>query len=869
VTNGPGSVSDSTYSAPSDITEDKTATVELTATDDDGASATDTATVTVTNDNQPPTAHLTVSPDAPTVGQEISLDASESSDPDGSIAEYRWDLTGDGTTDRTTQEPTVTTTVETAGDRDVTVRVIDDDGAQNGATRTVSVVEALPAVTGLSVLAPTNASTATVESSDDSVAVELLVHYDQRVVENGQLVDRQAVDDQLEIAIGGEATTVPSLQAAPGSNSTTVRLSTAVPAPNLSDGWKDLTAEALLEPVCPPGQSCPTVINRYADTSPDAVKYATSGGGTDCTTTRAFRFADEAGTLLDGHTVEYEVIDPTGQALVDGETTTGEATTTQTWHSGATYTLLANASGYEDTETTFVGCEGTQTAVTLSESSPGIVTGVVTDTTNDPIPNTAITVRQNNQIVAETTTTDAGEYSVTVAPGAYTVSGSQSDYATGRASVTVEAGETARGDLVLESQAPTDVGIELQQQAAVANGETATIAVYPTNNAERPVANATLELLVDADRDGAFTPADVVAARGIRLSAGSSRSVDMNYTDVQLSTGEYRYQARLTANGETTTSFTNGTLSVTAADNETDSLDVSVSPRTVMANESTEVTVTATAGGSAVANALISIPTLDQSTITDADGTAEIPVTDGEPTVHAVYANADGYDTATTNLTIQSADTQTTVSLEPTRQTVAVGETVEYDVVVDGIDNGIDSYEFDVASSNTAVATITSLDLAATDSNSLFTDVSVGPDGSSASAAAVVDIPETGRVTLGTVVVDISGTGSATLSLSDVSVDDLDMDTLGPDANATLATANRDPVVVGDQPARDLDGDGTYEDINGDGEFDIVDVNALFQNYDSQAVQNNTDLFDVNGDGTVDLADVNRLFQRLQNRRGN
>jgi PKD repeat protein len=73
------------------------------------------------------------------------------------------------------------------------------------------------------------------------------------------------------------------------------------------------------------------------------------------------------------------------------------------------------------------------------------------------------------------------------------------------------------------------------------------------------------------------------------------------------------------------------------------------------------------------------------------------------------------------------------------------------------------------------------------------------------------------------------------------------------------------PDVTGNgEAAQDLDGDGVYEDVNGDGEFTIVDVNALFQNYQSQAVQDNVDLFDFNGDGSVDIVDVNALFQMSQ-----
>ncbi|MFB6227249.1 MAG: hypothetical protein ABEH88_01475 [Halobacteriales archaeon] len=46
-----------------------------------------------------PTAQISVAPPNPAVGQEVSFTAYASTDPDGSIETYQWDLTGDGTVD--------------------------------------------------------------------------------------------------------------------------------------------------------------------------------------------------------------------------------------------------------------------------------------------------------------------------------------------------------------------------------------------------------------------------------------------------------------------------------------------------------------------------------------------------------------------------------------------------------------------------------------------------------------------------------------------------------------------------------------------------------------------------------------------------
>jgi hypothetical protein len=132
-------------------------------------------------------------------------------------------------------------------------------------------------------------------------------------------------------------------------------------------------------------------------------------------------------------------------------------------------------------------------------------------------------------------------------------------------------GPDANGNLTIllgdddGSDGTVDFGVELQQQATVEKGSTASITVYPTNNAGTVVKDATLELLVDTDGDGSFTQTDVVAAREVTFDAAESREINMSYPDVQLATGEYQYQARITAQGDTTTSYTNGTLTVQSA----------------------------------------------------------------------------------------------------------------------------------------------------------------------------------------------------------------------------------------------------------------------------------------------------------------
>jgi PKD repeat protein len=109
-----------------------TYTVTLTVTDDDGATTTTTQPVTTTEPppNQAPTASFTVTASYLTA----SVDASGSSDPDGTIASYAWKF-GDGSTGT---GKTATHTYATANTYTVTLTVTDDDGATATTTHQVT-----------------------------------------------------------------------------------------------------------------------------------------------------------------------------------------------------------------------------------------------------------------------------------------------------------------------------------------------------------------------------------------------------------------------------------------------------------------------------------------------------------------------------------------------------------------------------------------------------------------------------------------------------------------------------------------------------------------------------------------------------------
>lgn len=84
--------------------------------------------------NVPPTAAFS----AVTAGLQVDVDASASSDPDGSLASYSWEF-GDGAT---ATGRTASHTYAAAGRYDVTLRVTDDDGATSSTSRQVDVAAA-------------------------------------------------------------------------------------------------------------------------------------------------------------------------------------------------------------------------------------------------------------------------------------------------------------------------------------------------------------------------------------------------------------------------------------------------------------------------------------------------------------------------------------------------------------------------------------------------------------------------------------------------------------------------------------------------------------------------------------------------------
>ncbi len=90
--------------------------------------------------SQTPNASFTVAPNPAQAGDNVSFDASASSDPDGTIAKYEWDLDGNGSFETDTgTNPTTTRTYPAAGTFDVKLRVTDNGANTSQTSRTLTV----------------------------------------------------------------------------------------------------------------------------------------------------------------------------------------------------------------------------------------------------------------------------------------------------------------------------------------------------------------------------------------------------------------------------------------------------------------------------------------------------------------------------------------------------------------------------------------------------------------------------------------------------------------------------------------------------------------------------------------------------------
>jgi PKD repeat protein len=112
--------------------------VTLIITDNDGIADIATKIITVMPKPLPPEASFTFSPASPEVNETVTFDASNSSDPDGTIVNYFWSF-GDGTTENQTGGVTTIHSYTSEGSYNVTLTVTDNDQLTYTTTKSITV----------------------------------------------------------------------------------------------------------------------------------------------------------------------------------------------------------------------------------------------------------------------------------------------------------------------------------------------------------------------------------------------------------------------------------------------------------------------------------------------------------------------------------------------------------------------------------------------------------------------------------------------------------------------------------------------------------------------------------------------------------
>jgi PKD repeat protein len=137
---GDGATDATGSSVSHSFSDDRTWTVTLKVTDDDGASRSTSNEVTARN--RPPRASFDWSPEQPVTGEEVVF-TSTSNDPDDEIEEYEWDLDGDGQFNDG-DGPQARRSFGEPGTYTVGLRVTDDDGKSSAAFETIEVAPRPP-----------------------------------------------------------------------------------------------------------------------------------------------------------------------------------------------------------------------------------------------------------------------------------------------------------------------------------------------------------------------------------------------------------------------------------------------------------------------------------------------------------------------------------------------------------------------------------------------------------------------------------------------------------------------------------------------------------------------------------------------------
>ncbi|WP_256290028.1 PKD domain-containing protein [Halobellus inordinatus] len=766
-----------TVEVPSDA-ESGDYDISVTASTSDGeASTTDTTTISV-EPEQTNTAPTADAGDDQTVeeGDTVTLDASESSDPDGDSLSYSWTVADDAGTsvslsDADTATPTFTApSVDSETTLSFQIEVADGNDGTDSDSVSVTVQPTQPAnqaptIDAISDQTVTEGDSATVPVSaddpdGDTVSLSLSQAPDFVSLANGELTIASQSGDAgtytVEVtADDGQATTTESFQ---------------------------LTVEEL------PNQS-PTAAFSHSPTDPEV--------GEDVT------FDASASEDSGGSIASYE------WDFGDGSTDSGESVT-HTFSSPGDYDVeltVTDDDGATDTTTQTVSVAETAAPANFQISAIDVESPVTqgdTATVSATVENTGDEGTQTVVVAVDGATVDSQD--VTLAGGAsddVTFEVATDSLSVGDHDVDLStANDSASGQLTVTEPEPPADDLETSVSLSPANGETF-------------VGGATTYELVVDDAQG----------------------------------GVGAYEATVSLDDPSVGSITDVSLQGSPA-GQTTNVDV--------ASDGSSVEIDAALMDTADSG---SVPVATITVQGDAAG-----ATDLSASVSALGNEAgNSYTvTGTQGASLSVTEKSTSVSLSPTSNEVATGDTTTFDLVVDNAEGGVGAYTATVSVDDPSVGSITDVELQG-DPAEGTSEANIAADGSSVAIdAALMNTADSGSVVVATITVQGEAAGSTSLSTAVEAIADEDATTYAvTGTNGASLTVTEITVGNYTSPVTDVDDDGVYEDINGDGEFNIVDIQGLFVNLDDEAVQDNPSYFDFNGDGTVDVVDVQALFNEL------
>jgi hypothetical protein len=211
--------------------------VSVQVSDDDGGVSVDSATVIVTEVNVPPVADIG-GPYVSSEGGSVTLNASGSHDPDGTIVLYEWDLDGDGQYDDAVGETSPLST-PSDGTLPIGLRVTDDDGDVDTAQAAVTVNNVAPTANAGGPYTTEEGVNVTLDGSASTDPGNDIADYDWDLDGDGQFDDASGdtiVFNQAIASVYGIGLRVTDTEGATDEIFTTVTVSPVATGPKLDKG---------------------------------------------------------------------------------------------------------------------------------------------------------------------------------------------------------------------------------------------------------------------------------------------------------------------------------------------------------------------------------------------------------------------------------------------------------------------------------------------------------------------------------------------------------------------------------------------------------------------------------------------------------